>query len=58
MSRIGKNPVVLPADVQVSVSAHEIIVKGPLGTLKTTAHSAVKVEMCIRDRYFPGQACF
>lgn len=43
MSRIGKNPIVLPAGVEVSVSAQEITVKGPLGTLKAATHPAVKV---------------
>lgn len=42
MSRIGKNPVVLPAGVEVTV-AEQITVKGPLGTLKTAAHPAVNV---------------
>lgn len=45
MSRIGKNPVVLPAGVQVTVAGQEITVKGPLGSLKTAAHPAVSVEM-------------
>ena len=35
MSRIGKNPVVVPPGVEVSV-AEQIVVKGPLGTLKTS----------------------
>jgi len=43
MSRIGKNPIVLPAGVEVSLSAQEITVKGPLGTLKAPAHPAVTV---------------
>ena len=44
MSRIGKNPVVLPAGVEVSVG-EQITVKGPLGTLKAAAHPAVKVAI-------------
>ncbi|MDR2837079.1 MAG: 50S ribosomal protein L6 [Azonexus sp.] len=44
MSRIGKNPITLPAGVEVKVGP-EIIVKGPLGTLKTAAHPAVKVAV-------------
>jgi len=44
MSRIGKNPVVLPAGVEVSVG-EQIVVKGPLGTLKTAAHPAVTVAV-------------
>ena len=34
MSRIAKNPVVVPAGVEVTLSADVITVKGPLGTLK------------------------
>ncbi|NJD26496.1 MAG: 50S ribosomal protein L6 [Betaproteobacteria bacterium] len=44
MSRVGKNPIVLPAGVEVSV-AEQITVKGPLGTLKAAAHPAVKVTV-------------
>ena len=44
MSRIGKNPIVLPAGVVVTVG-EQITVKGPLGTLNTSAHPAVKVEV-------------
>lgn len=45
MSRVGKNPIVLPAGVEVSVSAQEITVKGPLGTLKAASHPAVEVRV-------------
>jgi len=44
MSRIGKNPIVLPSGVEVSVGA-QITVKGPLGTLITAAHPAVTVAL-------------
>ena len=44
MSRIGKNPIVLPAGVVVTVG-EQITVQGPLGTLNTAAHPAVKVEV-------------
>lgn len=44
MSRVGKNPVVLPAGVEVAIG-DQIVVKGPLGTLKTVAHPAVKVAV-------------
>ena len=43
MSRIGKNPVVLPAGVEVSVG-EQIVVKGPLGTLQIAANDAVEVK--------------
>ena len=45
MSRIGKNPVVIPAGVEVSVGAQQITVKGPLGSLCAQAHPAVTVEV-------------
>src|SRR5574340_1742531 len=50
MSRIAKNPVVVPASVEVAMTADEITVKGPLGVLKqkiardvTVAHDADKL---------------
>ncbi|NHC06845.1 LSU ribosomal protein L6P [Azonexus fungiphilus] len=43
MSRVGKNPIVLPAGVEVSIG-EQIVVKGPLGTLKTAANPAVSVS--------------
>ena len=44
MSRIGKNPIVLPAGVEVSVGA-QITVKGPLGSLVAVSHPAVTVAV-------------
>jgi large subunit ribosomal protein L6 len=44
MSRIGKNPIVLPAGVEVSVGA-DITVKGPLGTLKAIPHPSVSISV-------------
>jgi len=44
MSRVGKNPIVLPVGVEVSVG-EQIVVKGPLGTLKAAAHPSVKVSV-------------
>ena len=45
MSRVGKNPIALPAGVEVNANGQEITVKGPLGTLKTAAHPAVEVKV-------------
>ena len=42
MSRVGKNPIIMPAGVEISVG-EQITVKGPLGTLKANAHPAVKI---------------
>ena len=44
MSRVAKNPVVLPAGVDVSVADGAVVVKGPLGTLKQNLHSSVALE--------------
>lgn len=44
MSRIAKNPVILPSGVDVVLSASEITVKGPLGTLTQFVLPFVKIE--------------
>ena len=44
MSRIGSNPVKLPAKVEVAIGAGEISVKGPLGTLSRKFGDAVTIE--------------
>lgn len=44
MSRVAKNPVVLPKGVEVAVSAKEVTVKGPLGSLTQFVLPAVVVE--------------
>jgi large subunit ribosomal protein L6 len=44
MSRIAKYPVVVPAGVEVTMSANEITVKGALGTLKQALTSDVSVS--------------
>ena len=43
MSRIGKKPVAIPADVQVKINGPEVIVKGPKGELKRTFVEAIQV---------------
>lgn len=43
MSRVAKNPVVVPSDVQVVLAANEVSVKGPLGTIKQALSSSVSV---------------
>lgn len=45
MSRIGKNPIALPAGVEVTIGGEQITVKGPLGTLTAAAHPAVQVAI-------------
>ena len=46
MSRVAKNPVVVPGGVEVALAANEISVKGPLGTLKQALSGDVSV---VRD---------
>jgi large subunit ribosomal protein L6 len=43
MSRVGKNPVVLPKGVEATLSADQVSVKGPLGTLSRRLNSDVAV---------------
>ena len=44
MSRVGNSPVALPEKVEVTISADQISVKGPLGTLAQQITPNVKVE--------------
>jgi large subunit ribosomal protein L6 len=44
MSRIGKNPVVVPKGVDVTLSAEALSIKGPLGTLSQHLDGRVKVQ--------------
>ena len=45
MSRIGRNPIAVPAGVEVKIDGSTVTVKGPKGTLTQTVHSNMKVEM-------------
>ena len=44
MSRVAKNPVVVPGGVEVVQGAGEISMKGPMGTLKQALSGDVSVE--------------
>ncbi len=44
MSRVAKNPIALPAGVEVVLAANQISMKGPLGSLKQALNSEVAVE--------------
>jgi len=44
MSRIGNNPVKLPAKVEVALAPGSITVKGPLGSLSRSFGDAVSIE--------------
>lgn len=43
MSRVAKNPVVVPSGVEVAQAAGEISIKGPMGTLKQALPGDVSV---------------
>ncbi len=45
MSRIAKNPVIVPDKVEVSVGASDVTVKGPLGTLRQAVSKDVVVTV-------------
>ena len=44
MSRIGNQPIPLPAKVEVTLAPGEITVKGPLGTLSRSYGSELSIE--------------
>jgi large subunit ribosomal protein L6 len=44
MSRVAKNPIVVPAGVEITLGSGEVSIKGPLGTLKQPLGADVKVE--------------
>src|SRR5262245_49681198 len=44
MSRIGKQPVVIPAGVKIQVQGQEIKVEGPKGKLALVVHPRMKLE--------------
>ena len=45
MSRIGKQPVVIPAGVEVIVDGSKVTVKGPKGTLTNTFNSDISIKV-------------
>lgn len=45
MSRIGRQPIAVPAGVEVKIDGSTVTVKGPKGTLTRTVHSNMKVEL-------------
>jgi large subunit ribosomal protein L6 len=44
MSRLGKNPIQIPAGTQVKIENNFVMVKGPKGELKEKLHDLVKIE--------------
>jgi len=45
MSRIGKNPIAIPAKTEVKIVGNTVTVKGPLGELVREVSPAIKVEI-------------
>ena len=45
MSRVGKNPVALPAGVTADVKAQDVKIKGPKGELTLVVHPKVEVKL-------------
>ena len=43
MSRIGKLPIALPGDVEVSIDGQDVAVKGPKGSLSLTVAEPIRV---------------
>ncbi|HEY8100428.1 MAG: 50S ribosomal protein L6 [Burkholderiaceae bacterium] len=44
MSRVGKMPIALPSGAEVTITAAQITIKGPLGSLSQPLNGLVKVE--------------
>lgn len=44
MSRVAKNPITVPAGIDVTLSASQVSVKGPLGTLIQSLNNDISVE--------------
>ena len=45
MSRIGKLPIIVPADVDVKIDGSTVTVKGPKGSLSSTLKSSIGIEL-------------
>lgn len=45
MSRIGKKPVAVPKGVSVTVTGHQVSVKGPKGELRRTLHPEIQLSL-------------
>ncbi len=45
MSRVSNNPIIIPLNVQVSITSEEILVKGPLGDLKQELTRDISLEL-------------
>jgi len=56
MSRIGKQPVLIPDKVKVTVTGGTVLVEGPKGKVERTFAPAVKVAVTDKKvTFFPGR---
>jgi large subunit ribosomal protein L6 len=44
MSRVGSNPILIPAGTEIILEGDNVVVKGPKGQLEATLHRTVKLE--------------
>ena len=44
MSRIGKNPILIPSDVKIKLETNRVIVNGPKGSLTVSHDSSLKMN--------------
>jgi large subunit ribosomal protein L6 len=44
MSKIGKQPVILPEGVKAEISGREVVINGPKGTLKRTIPKGIEIS--------------
>ena len=49
MSRIGKQPIIIPKEVEVEVANNQVLVKGPKGKLSFSYHYDVQVLLSDND---------
>jgi len=45
MSRVGKNPILIPENVEVKIEGQRVIIKGPKGELSREIRPEIKVEV-------------
>src|SRR3712207_7806956 len=45
MSRVGKKPIVVPAEVEVKIDGHKVTVKGPKGTLEKEFNQELTIKL-------------
>ena len=59
MSRVGKKPIEVPADVTVTISNdNTVVVKGPKGELTRTFNKDIKIEQEGNYHYFSSSFRF